>query len=345
VIRCLSVSSPPVGIHESSMGVHHEPEVKLMRRGLSFAIIALVAAGCSSTTQPAAVQTDAPRPGLVGPAGPQGPAGPIGAQGATGATGAAGSVMSGPRGADGSSGPMGPQGATGATGASGAVVTGHAGVAGPVGPAGAQGPTGATGAQGASVVGAAGPTGVPGPAGSQGETGKTGPRGETLVGPSGPAGVSGVAGSTGGSGEKGAQGSTMAGIAGETGRSGPAGVQGPIGSTGAQGPVGVVDRWTSYREFVFDYNAANINTGDQGKVAEIAGYMKQNPSLQIGIDGSMDPRGNDPRDQALSDRRVGAVRDALIQAGVPASKIQTGAFGDTRLTRDRRVEVLVKTGS
>ncbi len=73
--------------------------------------------------------------------------------------------------------------------------------------------------------------------------------------------------------------------------------------------------------------------------------MKQNPSLQIGIDGSMDPRGSDPRDQNLSDRRVSAVRDALIQAGVPASKIQTGAFGDTGLTRDRRVEVLLKTAN
>lgn len=132
-------------------------------------------------------------------------------------------------------------------------------------------------------------------------------------------------------------------IAGEAGRSGPAGVQGPVGSTGAQGPVGVVDRWTSYREFVFDYNGSDIVAFDKSKVADIAGYMKQNPSLQVGIDGSMDPRGSDPRDQNLSDRRVRAIRDALIQAGVPASKIQTGAFGDTRLARDRRVEVLVKT--
>jgi outer membrane protein OmpA-like peptidoglycan-associated protein len=71
--------------------------------------------------------------------------------------------------------------------------------------------------------------------------------------------------------------------------------------------------------------------------------MNQNPSLQIGIDGSMDPRGSDPRDQNLSDRRVSAVRDALVQAGVPSYKILTGAFGDTQLTRDRRVEVLIST--
>jgi outer membrane protein OmpA-like peptidoglycan-associated protein len=53
--------------------------------------------------------------------------------------------------------------------------------------------------------------------------------------------------------------------------------------------------------------------------------MHQNPSLQVGIDGSMDPGGTDPRDQNLSDRRVSTVREALIQAGVRADKIKTGA--------------------
>jgi len=78
-------------------------------------------------------------------------------------------------------------------------------------------------------------------------------------------------------------------------------------------------------------------------VSEIAAYMKQNPSLRIGIDGSMDPRGTDPRNQDLSDRRISAVRDALIQAGVPSSKIHSGAYGDAKLARDRRVEVLISS--
>jgi outer membrane protein OmpA-like peptidoglycan-associated protein len=47
----------------------------------------------------------------------------------------------------------------------------------------------------------------------------------------------------------------------------------------------------------------------------------------------------------LSNRRVSAVRDALIQAGVPVYKIQSGTFGDARLTRDRRVEVLIRTAN
>jgi outer membrane protein OmpA-like peptidoglycan-associated protein len=137
----------------------------------------------------------------------------------------------------------------------------------------------------------------------------------------------------------------MAGVAGSTGRSGPAGVQGPVGPTGAQGPAGVIARWVSFRDFWFDFNKVDLDASEMSKVSEIATYMNQNPSLRVGIDGSMDPRGTDPRNQDLSDRRVDAVRSALIQAGVPAYKIQTGAFGDTQLTRDRRVEVLISTSN
>jgi outer membrane protein OmpA-like peptidoglycan-associated protein len=120
-------------------------------------------------------------------------------------------------------------------------------------------------------------------------------------------------------------------------------VQGSVGAIGAQGPVGAVDRWTSYKEFMFEFNKADIQASETSKVSEVAAYLKQNPSLRIGIDGSMDPRGTDPRSQELSDRRIGAVRTALIQAGVPSSKIQSGAYGDAKLARDRRVEVLVRS--
>jgi outer membrane protein OmpA-like peptidoglycan-associated protein len=137
----------------------------------------------------------------------------------------------------------------------------------------------------------------------------------------------------------------MVGVAGPAGRTGPAGPQGVVGPIGAQGPVGAIDRWTSFRDFWFDFNRADLQTSELNKVTEVATYMKQNPSLQVGIDGSVAPNGADPRNQDLSDRRVSAVRDALIQAGVPASKIQTGAFGDAQLTRDRRVEVLIRTSN
>jgi outer membrane protein OmpA-like peptidoglycan-associated protein len=87
-------------------------------------------------------------------------------------------------------------------------------------------------------------------------------------------------------------------------------------------------RWSYYRDYTFNPNSNEILRSDSGKAKEIANWMDQNPSRQIGLDGS-------------NERRVVVVRDALIVAGVPASKIQTGAFGDPQLRRDGRVGVLV----
>jgi outer membrane protein OmpA-like peptidoglycan-associated protein len=199
--------------------------------------------------------------------------------------------------------------------------------------------TGDTGAQGSSVPGPAGPTGAAGAAGIQGVVGSTGAQGPTRVGPTGPAGDIGATGAQGATGSKGAQGSTqLAGAAGPTGRTGATGPQGAIGQTGAQGPGGPAGGWTSFRDFWFDYNRSDLQSTDSAKLSDIANYLSQNPGQQVGIDGSMDPKNTD-----LSNRRVSTVRNALIRAGVPSYKIQTGAFGNPELQRDRRVEVLVSS--
>ena len=295
-------------------------------------VATLVVAGCASK-QP----YNESQASLIGPAGPAGAVGPAGAQGPTGYTGAPGAAMTGPRGAEGPSGPTGRRGPTGVTGPAGAVEVGQAGVAGASGPAGAQGERGWTGAQGASAAGYAGQTGPAGPAGARGERGETGAKGSTLVGPTGPAGAQGTTGAQGVTGETGFQGSTTAGVAGPAGGSGAVGEQGATGPMGAQGPAGVIGRWMSYRDSWFESGEAGIRPTDTSKVSDIAAYMKQNPSLQVGIDTF------DTSSQDLRDRRVNAVRDALIHAGVPAEKIATGAFGDPKPRHNSRVEVLITT--
>ena len=330
-----------------------------MKRGLILVAAALAAAGCSSNRPGRSVQTqeDQPRPyqaeseakrydtyaDLVGPRGADGPQGPAGAQGPAGQTGEAGAVLAGPRGADGPAGPAGASGPQGATGPEGALVRGPTGVAGRAGPAGDRGQAGPTGKQGASTEGYAGPAGATGPEGARGEAGPTGDRGPTLVGPAGPAGRSGAEGEQGVAGQAGARGETSEGVAGVTGRSGAAGERGTAGPAGEQGPAGVVDRWTSYREIWFKADQADVEGSQSAKVAEIANYLKENPSLQVGVDASINTRGTDERLQRLCDDRVAAIYEALKTAGVPDSKIRAGAFGDPALRRDGRVEVLIST--
>jgi len=134
-----------------------------------------------------------------------------------------------------------------------------------------------------------------------------------------------------------------AGYAGLVGNTGAAGTQGPTGPTGAQGPVGIVANWTAYREYNFNPGRAEIQPSNANTASEIAAYMEQNPSLQIALDGSVDSGATEARSQNLSARRVGTVRAALIDAGVPASKIQSGSFGDPQLSHDGQVAVLLRS--
>jgi peptidoglycan-associated lipoprotein len=146
----------------------------------------------------------------------------------------------------------------------------------------------------------------------------------------------------------------MAGGIGATGPMGPAGpmgAQGPAGSAGAQAVAG--KNWASFRNFLFDFDKSAIRSNETNHVSDIAVYLKQNPSARVGIDGHTDPRGTDGYNQSLSERRVNAIREALVAAGVSGDKIHTGAFGESQpkcnesneacWQRDRRVEVLIGT--
>jgi outer membrane protein OmpA-like peptidoglycan-associated protein len=197
---------------------------------------------------------------------------------------------------------------------------------GPAGMTGPQGPTGMTGLQGST-----------GMTGSQGSTGMTGSQGST-----------GLQGSTG---MTGSQGST--GMTGSQGSAGVTGAQGPAGMAGARRPAVASPGWASLKDFTFDYDRAEIRSSELNQPSEIAAYMRQNPSVRLGIDGSTDLlRGTNQYNAGLSQRRVAIVRDALIQAGVSADRIETGAFAAQRAScndstercaqRDGRVEVLVR---
>jgi len=305
---------------------------------------------------------------MAGPAGAAGPSGPTGDQGSRGARGVAGEIAAGGTGLTGYTGAEGVQGSTGATGAQGGSLKGLAGGTGATGAQGARGDTGVTGVQGATTVGPAGPAGAAGPQGDRGDTGLAGSQGATTVGPTGARGRSGIqgtrgtvgdtgaqgattvgatgatgatgaAGATGATGATGTQGGTSRGVVGPAGPQGSAGEQGETGSTGQKGVAGVVAEWTSYREFLFTGTNDKLQAEDADRIAVIVAYMKENPSLHIGIDGD-----RNPQHPELCTSRVDAVRNALIDAGMPASKIEVGAFGDAKARREGRVELLLRTG-
>ncbi len=179
-----------------------------------------------------------------------------------------------------------------------------------------------------------------------------GVEGWKVYGPAGPQGVAGIPGPMGPAGPEGPVGPVGSpGLQGVAGLPGPAGPQGSEGPQGPVGPRGADLVWQPVGDLHFAFNKAELLPSEAAKVAELAAYLKQNPSYHVELEGFADPRGSQAYNLKLSTRRVHAVRDALITAGVPKDQILVGAYGELNRKcaeqkeacwqQDRRVEVTV----
>jgi peptidoglycan-associated lipoprotein len=124
----------------------------------------------------------------------------------------------------------------------------------------------------------------------------------------------------------------MTGMTGAPGPAGATGSQGQPGRTASPDPAPPANGWISLRDILFDFDTADLRPSELSKIAEIAAYVNQNPSVRVGIDGATDLlRGTNQYNVALSERRITNVRDALIRTGVSASRIETGRFAAERI--------------
>jgi outer membrane protein OmpA-like peptidoglycan-associated protein len=71
-------------------------------------------------------------------------------------------------------------------------------------------------------------------------------------------------------------------------------------------------------------------------------YLQVKPEARLTLKGHADPRGSVEYNQALSQRRVDRVKGFLTALGVPASNIQTEAFGKQENLTDKQVKEAVE---
>ena len=79
----------------------------------------------------------------------------------------------------------------------------------------------------------------------------------------------------------------------------------------------------------FDYDKSNLTSQAQTLVSEAASRALENDVDTVVVQGNTDTSGGSAYNQALSERRGRAVRDALIANGVSADRIRVEAFGET----------------
>jgi len=99
----------------------------------------------------------------------------------------------------------------------------------------------------------------------------------------------------------------------------------------------------------FDFDKVDITAPAAQIIADAAHGFKEFKAIEIQASGHADRSGPAKYNGALAQKRVEAVRDALVRAGVPADKIKLSSHGEdkmrvstkdgTRESQNRRVEI------
>jgi hypothetical protein len=87
----------------------------------------------------------------------------------------------------------------------------------------------------------------------------------------------------------------------------------------------------------------------QLELATLAGgfkkYLEYDPDAKLSVEAFADVRGSKRYNQDLSERRVERIKQYLVEQGVPADKVQTGAYGKERPLDKKVVKELEQTNS
>lgn len=81
------------------------------------------------------------------------------------------------------------------------------------------------------------------------------------------------------------------------------------------------------RDIYFDYDKSDVRGDQQGSMQSDASFLGQHSNINITIEGHCDERGSTDYNLALGDQRASAVKNALVAAGVNASRIKTISYG------------------
>ena len=108
-------------------------------------------------------------------------------------------------------------------------------------------------------------------------------------------------------------------------------------------------------DVLFDFEQDTLRPEARSIARQAAQWLKKNPDRVAVVEGHTDHTGPSEFNQSLSERRAQAIRAALLEEGVPSSRIRAKGFGMTRPvasnnTREgrqanRRVEIVFTEAS
>src|SRR3546814_16016530 len=80
----------------------------------------------------------------------------------------------------------------------------------------------------------------------------------------------------------------------------------------------------------FAVDKADILPDSKPQIEQIVALLKQDPALQLSVDGHTDNTGDVDHTLALSKARAAAVVDAIVDQGIDGSRLLSEGFGQAR---------------
>ena len=80
-------------------------------------------------------------------------------------------------------------------------------------------------------------------------------------------------------------------------------------------------------DIFFDYDTADIRGDAQSILSQDAAYLNSHPNVKVVIGGYCDERGSNEYNLALGQNRAEAARNALVNAGVAATRLRVISYG------------------
>ena len=81
------------------------------------------------------------------------------------------------------------------------------------------------------------------------------------------------------------------------------------------------------QDIFYDYDSYDVRADAQAILSKDASYLVGNPSVKVLIGGYCDERGSNEYNLALGQNRADAAKNALVTAGVAASRIRVVSYG------------------
>lgn len=86
------------------------------------------------------------------------------------------------------------------------------------------------------------------------------------------------------------------------------------------------------QEVYYRHNSSSIPDYARSRIDELAAFMQEHPSIVISLAGHSDLVGAEDANLALTQARVDAIRDYLIDQGIDAQRIEAKAYGEALAT-------------